>query len=52
MISILFIGRHIACHHKADSKMFPDTTKPIEILHYAYLDANIFPIDIPTEIAV
>jgi hypothetical protein len=32
--------------------MFPDTTKPTEILHYAYLNIIIFPIDFPTEIAV
>ncbi len=32
--------------------MFPDTTEPTEILHYANLNARIFPIDFPTETAV
>ena len=32
--------------------MFPDVTKPIEILHYAYWNAIIFPIDFPTETVV
>ena len=32
--------------------MFPDTTEPIEILHYAYLNVRMFPIDFPTEIVV
>jgi len=32
--------------------MFPDNTEPIEILQYAYLNAKMFPIDFPTEIAV
>jgi hypothetical protein len=32
--------------------MLPDTTVPTEILHYAYLNAKIYPIDYPTEIAM
>ena len=31
--------------------MFPDSIEPTEILHYAYLNVRIFPIDFPTEIA-
>ena len=29
--------------------MFPDTTEPTEILHYAYLNAIFLTIDFPTE---
>jgi len=32
--------------------MFPDTTEPTEIMHYAYLNARIISIDFPTEIVV
>ena len=32
--------------------MFPDSNEPTEILHYAYLNANCFPIDFPTKTAV
>jgi hypothetical protein len=32
--------------------MFLDATEPIEILHYAYENARIFPIDFPTNIVV
>jgi len=32
--------------------MFPDATEPTEIMHYAYLNARIFPIDFPTETLV
>ena len=32
--------------------MFPDTTEPIKILHYGYLNAGFFPTDFPTEIVV
>ena len=32
--------------------MFPDTNEPTEILHYAYLNARILPIDFPTETVV
>ena len=35
-----------------DSKLFPDITEPTEILHYAYLNAIIFPNDFPTETVV
>ena len=52
VIRLLFIGGHIVCHRYIDSKIFPDTTEPTEILHYAYLNATIFPIVFPTETAV
>ena len=42
----------LVCHHYVDSKMFPDTTEPTEILHCVYLNAKIFPIDFPAEIVV
>jgi len=32
--------------------MFPDTAEPTKILHYAYLNAIIFPIDFLDETAV
>ena len=32
--------------------MFPDTNVPTEMLHYAYLNAKLFPIDFLAETAV
>ncbi len=32
--------------------MFLDTNEPTEMLHYAFLNAKMFPIDFPTEAVV